>query len=207
MKAVMISIQPEWCAMIANFLKTIEVRKDFPKLETPFKCYIYCTKRPPYLVLGDVFRGNWETEYTTTRGYSREEADRIWGTLNGKVIGEFICDKISTYPYVEDDSDPGVWRYEIPTSEGERTGLKYDDFTAYGKGQTLYGWHIADLKIYGVYDELLEITQFIKPCPYDEVCECCDEYFELEDCCKNAALQVRRPPQSWFYVEEGVFSA
>lgn len=33
------------------------------------------------------------------------------------------------------------------------------------------------------------------------------EYFELEDCCKNAALQIKRPPQSWYYVEDGVFSA
>lgn len=207
MKAVMISIRPEWCVKIANGQKTIEVRKDFPKLKTPFKCFIYCTKSPPYLVLGDVFRGNWETEYTTTHGYSRAEADRIWGTMNGKVIGEFICDKISTYPYVEDDSDPGVWRYEIPTSDGERTGLKYYDFAAYGEGQTLYGWHISDLKIYGVYDELLEISRFIKPCKNSDICESCAMFFELMDRCCNADLQIGRPPQSWCYVEDGVFGA
>lgn len=47
-KAVMISIRPKWCEKIANGEKTIEVRKTRPKLETPFKCYIYCThgKRP-----------------------------------------------------------------------------------------------------------------------------------------------------------------
>lgn len=56
-KAVLISIRPGWCEKIANGEKTIEVRKTRPKLETPFKCYIYCTKSPPYLVLGDVFRG------------------------------------------------------------------------------------------------------------------------------------------------------
>ena len=43
MKAVLISIRPEWCAKIASGEKTIEVRKTRPKLETPFKCYIYCT--------------------------------------------------------------------------------------------------------------------------------------------------------------------
>ena len=43
-KAVLISIQPKWCELISNGKKTIEVRKTRPMLETPFKCYIYCTK-------------------------------------------------------------------------------------------------------------------------------------------------------------------
>ena len=44
MKAVMISIQPKWAMLIANGEKTIEVRKTRPKIDTPFKCYIYETK-------------------------------------------------------------------------------------------------------------------------------------------------------------------
>lgn len=44
MKAVMISIQPKWCELICSGKKTLEVRKTKPKLETPFKCYIYETK-------------------------------------------------------------------------------------------------------------------------------------------------------------------
>ena len=43
-KAVMISIRPQWCEKIASGEKTIEARKTKPKLETPFKCYIYCDK-------------------------------------------------------------------------------------------------------------------------------------------------------------------
>ena len=43
MKSVMLSIRPQWCELIANGKKTIEVRKSRPKLDTPFKCYIYCT--------------------------------------------------------------------------------------------------------------------------------------------------------------------
>ena len=42
-KAVLISIQPKWCKLIAEGEKTLEVRKTRPKLKTPFKCYIYCT--------------------------------------------------------------------------------------------------------------------------------------------------------------------
>ena len=44
MKSILISIQPKWCELIASGKKTIEVRKTRPKLETPFKCYIYETK-------------------------------------------------------------------------------------------------------------------------------------------------------------------
>lgn len=64
MKSVMLSIQPKWCDLIAIGKKTIEVRKTKPKLETPFKCYIYCTK------------------------------DNKSEKANGKVVGEFVCDYI-----------------------------------------------------------------------------------------------------------------
>ncbi len=54
-KAVMISIQPKWCELIASGKKTIEVRKTKPKIDTPFKCYIYCTSSDIHsgLVVGD----------------------------------------------------------------------------------------------------------------------------------------------------------
>ena len=65
-KAVMISIRPKWCEKIARGEKTIEVRKTRPKLETPFKCYIYCTKAKERLITilkdgdenyGEIYRG------------------------------------------------------------------------------------------------------------------------------------------------------
>lgn len=42
-KAVLISIRPDWVEKILSGEKTLEVRKTRPKLETPFKVYIYCT--------------------------------------------------------------------------------------------------------------------------------------------------------------------
>lgn len=44
MKSILQSIKPKYCELIAAGKKTIEVRKTRPKLETPFKVYIYCTK-------------------------------------------------------------------------------------------------------------------------------------------------------------------
>ena len=69
-KAVMLSIRPKWCEKIINGEKTIEVRKTRPKLETPFKCYIY------------------ETQGWVERAGIREFR------LGGRVIGEFTCDRI-----------------------------------------------------------------------------------------------------------------
>ncbi|MDO5845101.1 MAG: ASCH domain-containing protein [Methanocorpusculum sp.] len=70
-KAVMLSIRPKWCELIASGKKTIEVRKTRPKMDTPFKCYIYQT------------RGKWIYKLL----------ERL-GLYQGKVIGEFVCDGI-----------------------------------------------------------------------------------------------------------------
>ena len=69
MKSVLISIKPKWCELIASGKKTIEVRKTKPKLDTPFKCYIYETKTQDYY---SVFHDK----------------------TMGKVVGEFVCDYI-----------------------------------------------------------------------------------------------------------------
>lgn len=71
MKAVLISIRPEWCDLIAIGEKTLEVRKTRPKIDTPFKCYIYCTKAP--------------------KGWFWLNSPNI--RRDGVVIGEFICDR------------------------------------------------------------------------------------------------------------------
>ena len=76
-KAVLISIRPKWCEKIVNGEKTIEVRKTKPKLETPFKCYIYCTL-PKYPHEDFI-----ATDYPRPQFYG-----------GGKVIGEFTCDRI-----------------------------------------------------------------------------------------------------------------
>lgn len=56
MIAVLISIRPKWCEKIISGEKTIEVRKTRPKMDTPFKCYIYCTK-PEEKLLTMMFGG------------------------------------------------------------------------------------------------------------------------------------------------------
>lgn len=187
-KAVLISIRPEWVEKIANEWKTIEVRKTKPYLETPFKCYIYCTNTRPFLVWGDVFRGDWFTEFTHLSGYGRAEADKIWDVFNGHVVGEFTCDRIYELAPLN----------HAPDGVEKQACLTQEEIVNYLKG-TGYGWHIVDLRI---YDQPRELTEFRRPCPNDLYCETCAMYSNNNGICNNGALPLRRPPQSWCYVEE-----
>ena len=126
MKAVLISIRPKWCELIVNGQKTVEVRKTKPKLETPFKCYIYCTK-------GDSLFDNGDRFYLYTPPHDTTV------NANQSVIGEFVCDAIipCTVDHMKDIANaaclslPEMWEYAGKASA-------YD----------LFGWHISNLKIY-----------------------------------------------------------
>lgn len=86
MKAVMISIRPEWVEKIMSGEKTIEVRKTAPKIETPFKCFVYMTQGKSK-ELGDYSQWIYENRM--------------------KVIGEFTCDSVfNIKPYY----DLGIWQ-------------------------------------------------------------------------------------------------
>lgn len=76
MKSVMINIKPKWCELIASGKKTVEVRKTRPKIETPFKCYIYQTVD------------------------GRTNSVDILENNLGKVIGEFICESILSFDLI-----------------------------------------------------------------------------------------------------------
>ncbi len=229
MKAVLISIQPKWCELIATGKKTVEVRKTVPKLEPPFKCYIYCTNAKPYLVWGDVFRGSWVNEITTLSGYNRKEAEKIWDLFNGKVMGEFVCDEIKNGVLT-------VSEYVDSVNIGSKeTCLTIDEIKAYLgmkcvdiKGQyDFYGWHISDLVI---YDEPKPLSEFYKcgAVPMEdldeELCNYCPPtgYGDTRSCYTPNGLQMcegrwcaeayqkylddefalTRAPQSWCYVQE-----
>ena len=148
---VLISIRPEWCAMIANGDKTVEVRKTRPKQEPPFRCFIYCTNSGRPLVYGDVAApGGWAEMYTQTYGYNRKEAERIWGVMNGKVIGEFDCLKIES---MYENILSGRGNDEIK----QKSCLSGKELNEYSQGRELYGWYISELKM---YDGLKELADF-----------------------------------------------
>ena len=192
-KAVLISIRPEWVEKIANERKTIEVRKTKPYLDTPFKCYIYCTNTRPFLVWGDGFRGDWVTEFTHLSGYGRAEADRIWDVFNGHVAGEFVCDRVET---IKAATEPyGI--YDVDDDFVAQTRLVDGALWDYGKGATLYGWHISKLEI---YDTPKPLSAFKGLCKIKVGCWECPYYNYTKMECDGRT--IKRPPQSWCYVEE-----
>lgn len=153
-KAVLISIRPEWVKKILDGEKTLEVRKTRPKLEAPFKVYIYCTA------------GN--LSYEVNNGM-------MCNISGGKlVVGEFIADTFVT--------DRTLGHDELFNSAA---CMEKTDMEKYSAGKTLYGWHISSLK---VYDKPLNIAAFRKP--------------ELPTGLRYVEDAIKRPPQSWCYVEE-----
>lgn len=177
MKAVLISVRPKWVEKIANGEKTIEVRKTRPKLDTPFKCYIYCTQSG--VALG------------------------AWGK-HGKVIGEFTCDRI--YKIDKDSTDflfkaGGLSVYKQAAEEkcDLRVAMTDDELHGYLGHYQGYGWHISELKIYDTPKELTEFHTWKK-------CKSCSKSgYEStaciydENCMIPAA--ITKAPQSWCYVE------
>lgn len=194
-KAVLISICPKWCEKIINGEKTIEVRKTRPKLETPFKAYIYCTTGRPDLNI-PISQERLMQDYLNTG--SMKSLNCPHG--NGKVIGEFTCDRI----YKLETQSPGgsysVVGEDKPTTNrvARETCLGLADMHRYLQSKTGYGWHISELKI---YDAPKELSEFRRVCPNDLCCESCAMYWNNGGTCGNGGLLIKRPPQSWCYVE------
>lgn len=71
----------------------------------------------------------------------------------------------------------------------------------YGPGRD--GWYRGWLIVSATkYAQPKKLSDFRKVCANDLWCECCGMYNENRNTCGNAALAVKRPPQSWCYVEE-----
>jgi len=204
MKSVLLPIHPEWCEKIASGEKTIEVRKTKPKLATPFKCYIYCTK--PI----------------------------------GKIIGEFVCDKIENIEIRHFTVFGHENRYAAVGGNPDYQWLKhsclsYDEVVSYGKLAPLYGWRISDLIIYDKPRELGEFWSYnenwhkaydkqdyvnipfcaIGPVDGDHWDGCPEETWDgkgIPPCYKcweewnGWCHRLTSPPQSWCYVESPPYS-
>ena len=135
MKSVLISIQPKWCELIASGKKTIEVRKTKPKIDVPFKVYIYETKGK--------------------KQYFSQPLPIPYNEGKGKVIGEFVCDEIFPIRVFENGTIKDYNCHAI-----DRSCVPYDDIVNYiGNGCMGCGWHISDLVIYDKPKELSEFSR------------------------------------------------
>lgn len=192
----MLSVRPKWCEKIVNGNKTIEVRKTRPKMDTPFKCYIYCTIGGRDLNI-PISQERLMRDYLETG--SMKSLNCPLG--NGKVIGEFTCDRI--YKIDKDSTDflfkaGGLSVYKQAAEEkcGLCVAMTDDELHGYLGHCQGYGWHISDLKI---YDTPKELSEFKTLCRVDADCCACPYYNYTKMDCDGRV--IGRPPQSWCYVE------
>ena len=185
MKSILLSIKPKYVELIASGQKTIEVRKTAPK-EVPFKCYIYESRN-----------GGHRCKHCNEKDSCYSYAPKNVGCYNGrgKVIGEFICDKVDMEFVGYRNHEPCYWNLLLNGS-----CLTKDELMNYGKWKTLYGWHISDLKI---YDKPRELSEFYTK----KKCNSCKKSgYESTACmydedCK-VPMSITRAPQSWQYIED-----
>ena len=172
MLAVMVSVRPRFCNDIENRKKLEEVRKNSPKLETPFKVYIYCTKDKGRLLQvlhnGDTFYG---ATYDGRTQFIKTFTDEYPFWKCGKVIGEFVCDRINVYKYNSDGC--GIEKQDELLS---LSCLSEKELYQYLQGKKPHAWHISNLTI---YDEPKDLCDFMNP--YGE--------------------HLKSAPQSWCYVQ------
>lgn len=152
-KAVLISIRPDWVAKILSGEKTLEVRRTRPKLETPFKGYIYCTHNGGRLA-------------------------NLEGSLNGKVVAEFVCDRIDCV-----DIPYPAFMGKLDKHWMDDSCHTYWQLHRYFYHDNAYFWHISGLKIYDTPKMLHEFTG-LRMGRFGA-----------------APADITKPPQSWYYVE------
>lgn len=173
-KCVLLSIAPYYSHMISEGRKTVELRKSVPKIEPPFKCYVYETLGRK-VVLSNVCKG------AVNEGV-------------GKIVGEFVCDKIVPFSLNDNGS------YVMPYKEIQGcTCMTVYEAKKYGKGKPLYGWHISN---FVEYDKPRDLIEFKKIGFMTEE-EWLAALYPNTHCHYEAwvkKFEIKRPPQSWCYV-------
>lgn len=152
MKGILMSVRPEWCKKIFSGEKTIEVRKTRPKIEPPFRVFVYQTKEKESLLQvikkGDIIGSDGKGGDVF---YDGDEPLFIRCTVqtpySGKVIGTFICDKVEEFSVGGLQSDDirkeacltyeGLIKYFYKPNELDGITLKFG-----------YGWHITEPRLF-----------------------------------------------------------
>lgn len=175
-RAVLISIRPEWVNRINSGEKTVEIRKNRPNLETPFKCYIY------------------ETQGKSDTPWIDEDGHMIFRGC-GKVVAEFTCDRINRITHVgySGSSEKPVLRtckadnhIELePNFDFSATCMSTEKIEQYLNGGDGYAWHITNVRIF--YQLPMGLSKFTGV-------RASGKWLER--------YKIQRAPQSWCYVEE-----
>lgn len=230
MKAIIQSYSPEEVERIARGEQTIKICKTAPKLETPFKVYMYCTKERMTRV-PSLYAYLHKNEPRVCAEYGTIEK---WGEIgdvivnphlaskhvsfgmHGKVIGSFVCDKVEEIMVKADCATTNGEHWKLLKIAKEACLSKQELKDYIRVGESGYGWHISNLII---YDKPKKLTDFNKPCVDKyQYCQGCkygsiilsadEEEYALYHGGRYEHFEtachnyVSCPPRGWQYVEE-----
>lgn len=231
MRHILISIKPEYIRKIFNKEKTLEIRttcpadwkkylfyKTWDKLSEEihskpdyYIVHMYCTKGQE--LWGD---GTGDTWYGIAED---EDIERVFelnptlARLNGKVVGEFTLKEVEQFELRSD-----LWKlsdeiYNKNQRIQKQSCVPLEKLVGYLNRKIGYAWHIDELNIYEKPKELSEFQKDLDcddyPCNKDKFCEY--DYYDYSEGCSACGIdfdgthciykQLKRPPQSWCYVE------
>ena len=177
------------------------IRYDCPQLEPILKptygCIVY--QEQVMQIVRNLAGYTLGRSYIYVDDHNHNAFDRCW---NGSVVGEFVCDKITWLNHVGFSGLPGIRLVAMRdgcTIDGSfdfsESCLTTPQIEKYLGGKDGYAWHISKLEIYDTPKKLSEFSRPFENC----IGKVCDEY----GCayCEYGG-NIKRPPQSWCYVEE-----
>lgn len=169
---ILASLKPYYYYLIGEKKKNIEVRKSALK-DLPQDIVFYMSKdEKSFAKIPKEFQEKYRKHF-------------------GKVGIRAVVDNMDVYAY---DCCDGV---DIDDDMLLETMIDREYINIYAKGKPLYGWRIADLKI---YDKPKELSEFRISCNRKNLCYSCNRFTGKPwDICNSA---ITRPPQSYMFVEE-----
>ena len=186
MKALLISVHPQWVELILNFIKKDEIRKGTDigkainrliKLQGIAPTFIYCTKGKPNIAK------NNETKTGLL-------------DLNGKVVARFNATAEEITPFEEYESPFGM-AYKLTKDKivcCQKAQLTYDEYNNYLQGKKGTAIHINDLEIFDKPKEISEFKHLVK------YWKCIDEPYSHYACVEEL-VPLTRAPESYCYIE------
>ncbi len=173
-KSVMISIQPYWVFLIIAKKMGWNVKQEKT---------IEVRKSRPRNKRWDKVTKIYCSKDKKSFNRIPKEYQHLMERFLGKVVGEFICDGI----IVDETFGHDTLFYTAACMSVAETA-------SYCTNNKMYGWHISNLVI---YDKPRELSEFRKPID-------CHRGNDRENCVGCWDCDIKRPPQSWCYVESEV---
>ena len=199
MKAILMSIKPQHVANILNGIKTLEIRKKFPKDYVGW-VYIYCTKDKNNLLHKNCANIWWVEDKDFQKKNKRLGIEQQ-PIYNGKVVARFWCDNVEEIllkqngNYYTNTLSNNKLLTQSCLTQSEifdyLDGNWKQKFCSYWYGG--YAIHITKLEIFDKPKEISEFKHNIKVDCYNAYID--DEIKELRQ------FPLTRAPQSWCYVE------